>query len=103
MAAYGDDATLIKVAVFGIAMSIFCTLGIQIMLMEASGDYDYDDIQAYKNELIQFSGQTMINNSPWVLTHVYTPTGISSQGTNRPPSWMKEGMLISGWQGILQP
>ena len=73
MASYGDDATLMKVAVFGIAMSIFCTLGIQIMLVEASGDYDYDDIQAYKNELIQFSGQTMINNSPWVLTHVYTP------------------------------
>lgn len=73
MASYGDDATLMKVAVFGIAMSIFCTLGIQIMLVEASGDYDYDDIQAYKNDLIQFSGQTMINNSPWVLTHVYTP------------------------------
>lgn len=72
MASYGDDATLMKVAVFGIAMSIFCTLGIQLMLVE-TGDYDYDDIQAYKNDLIQFSGQGMVNNSPWVLTHVYTP------------------------------
>ena len=69
MASYGDDATLMKVAVFGIAMSIFCTLGIQLMLVEV-GDYDYDDIQAYKSDLIQFSGQGMVNNSPWVLTHV---------------------------------
>lgn len=73
MASYGDDATLMKVAIFGIAMSLICTLGIQIMFVEASSDYDYDDIQAYRNDLIAFSGESMINNSPWVLTHVYTP------------------------------
>ena len=72
MASYGDDATLMKIAVFGLAMSIICTMGIQIMFVE-TGDYDYDDIQAYKNELISFSGDTMVNNSPWVLVSVYTP------------------------------
>ena len=72
MASYGDDATLMKIAVFGLAMSIICTMGIQIMFVE-TGDYDYDDIQAYKNELISFSGETMVNNNPWVLQHVYTP------------------------------
>lgn len=73
MASYGDDATLMKVAIFGIAMSLICTLGIQIMFVEASSDYDYEDIQAYRNDLIMFSGESMINNSPWVLEHVYTP------------------------------
>lgn len=73
MASYGDDATLMKVAIFGIAMSLICTLGIQIMFVEASSDYDYEDIQAYRNDLIQFSGESMVNNSPWVLTGVYTP------------------------------
>ena len=72
MASYGDDATLMKIAVFGLAMSIICTMGIQIMFVE-TGDYDYDDIQAYKNELISFSGDSMVNNNPWVLQHVYTP------------------------------
>ena len=72
MASYGDDATLTKIAVFGIAMSIFCTLGIQIMFVE-TGDYDYDEINAYRNDLINFSGESMINDNPWVLTHVYTP------------------------------
>ena len=76
MASYGDDATLMKVAIFGLAMSIICTMGIQIMFVE-TGDYDYDDIQAYRNELISFSGETMINNNPWVLTHVYTPWNTS--------------------------
>lgn len=73
MASFGDDATLMKVAIFGIAMSLICTLGIQIMFVEATSDYDYEDIQAYRNDLIQFSGESMINNSPWVLTGVYTP------------------------------
>lgn len=73
MASYGDDATLMKVAIFGIAMSLICTLGIQIMFVEASSDYDYEDIQAYRDDLIQFSGESMINNSPWVLTGVFTP------------------------------
>lgn len=73
MASYGDDATLMQVAIFGIAMSLICTLGIQIMFVEASSDYDYEDIQAYRDDLIRFSGESMINNSPWVLTGVFTP------------------------------
>lgn len=73
MASTGDDATLIKVAVVALTISIFCTLGIQIMLVEASSDYDYDDIQAYRTDLISFSGDSMLNQTPWVLTHVYTP------------------------------
>ena len=72
MASYGDDATLMKVAVFAISISLICTLGISIMLVE-TGDYDYEDIQAYRNDLINFSGESMVNNSPWVLTHVFTP------------------------------
>lgn len=72
MASYGDDATLMKVAIFGITISLMCTLGISLMLVE-TGDYDYEDIQAYRNDLISFSGESMVNNSPWVLTHVYTP------------------------------
>ena len=87
MASYGDDATLMKIAVFGLAMSIICTMGIQIMFVE-TGDYDYDDIQAYKNELISFSGDTMINNSPWVLQHVYTPWNPSLPASNYDDGWL---------------
>lgn len=68
----GDDATLIKVAVFGICMSIFCSVGITL-LIHTDGDYDYDAITAYRSELIGFSGESMINQNPWVLTGCYTP------------------------------
>lgn len=72
MASYGDDATLMKVAIFGVTISLMCTLGISVLLVE-TGDYDYDDIQAYRNDLIAFSGESMVNDSPWVLTHAYGP------------------------------
>lgn len=71
--AASDDATLMKVAVFGLAMSIMCTALISIMFSGEGGDYDYTEIQGYKDDLISFSGETMINQSPWVLTHAYTP------------------------------
>lgn len=61
-----------KVAIFGITISLFCTLGVSLMLVE-TGDYDYDSIQAYRNDLIAFSGEGMVNQSPWILTEVYTP------------------------------
>lgn len=87
MASYGDDATLMKVAVFGLAMSIICTMGIQIMFVE-TGDYSYDDIQAYRNELINFSGESMVNNNPWVLVHAYTPWDPSSGEVHYDDGWL---------------
>lgn len=68
----GNDQTLIKIAVFGITMSLIATFGIAI-LIAPNADYSYDDITKYRSELVSFSGESMINQTPWVLTHVYTP------------------------------
>lgn len=73
MAAVGDDAVLVKIAVFGIVMSVMCTTLFAVLLIDNGGDYDYDEITAYRNDLISFSGQSMINETPWILSHVYTP------------------------------
>ena len=73
MAADSSDQVLMKVAVFGITVSLVCTLMIGILLSDSNGDYNYDEIQDYHNELISFSGQSMLNENPWVLTAVYTP------------------------------
>lgn len=72
MANEGNDQLLMRVAVVGITFSIICTLGLTLMF-NYSGDYDYDEISAYRGDLIAFSGESMINETPWVLTHVYTP------------------------------
>ena len=78
MATYGNDQILMKIAVLGITFSIVCTMGLALML-DYGGDYDYDTIKAYRQDLIDFSGESMINQTPWVLTHVYTPW-IASDG-----------------------
>lgn len=68
----GDDNTLLKVAVFGIAMSIVSTCLVALYI-GGSSDYDYDTIQGYRNDLTTFSGGMITDDTPWVLTDVYTP------------------------------
>ena len=72
MASFGDDSTLMKIAVFGLTMSIIATACIAV-LIAPSNEYSYDQINGYRNSLADFSGKSMINDTPWVLTKVYTP------------------------------
>lgn len=69
-----DDATLMKVAVFGITMSIMCTAMIAVVFAsDAQGDYDFETIQDYRDDLSSFTGESMLSKTPWVLSGVYTP------------------------------
>jgi len=72
MAEGGGERTLIKIAVFCIAVSIISTCMIALY-KQGSSDYDYDTINAYRSELIEFSGGQLVNDNPWVLSAVYTP------------------------------
>lgn len=70
----GDSQVLIRIAVFGIAMSVVCTAMVAVMFASnADGDYDFESIQEYRDELSRFTGESMLNKTPWVLTGVYTP------------------------------
>lgn len=68
----GDDNQLMKVAVFCIAFSILSTVLASMYIM-GSGDYDYDTMSAYRSDLTEFSGGALVNDTPWVLTGVFTP------------------------------
>lgn len=83
----GDDQLLVKLAVFGVTLSVFVTLLSGVFLID-NGDYSYDQISGYRQDLIGFSGESMISNSPWVLTSVYTPW-VPSMGT--------DGHIKDGW------
>lgn len=89
MANDGNDQILIKIAVFGITFSMLATMGIAV-LWNGGGDYNYDEIQGYRDDLISFSGESMINQSPWVLTHVYTPweQGMPVEGHMDSNGWL---------------
>lgn len=69
---FGSDSVLVKIAIFGIATSLIVT-AMCTMFLEGTGDYDYDTINNYRTDLVSFSGESMLNETPWVLTHVYTP------------------------------
>lgn len=85
-----DDSTLIQVAVFCITVSIVATAVTSLVLTDPNGDYDYNTIQDYRDDLITFSGESMINNSPWVLTDVYTPwqTNLGYDGHVDKDDWL---------------
>lgn len=89
MAAGGDDNTLIKIAVFGITFSIIATIGLTLMWNTNDG-YAYEDIASARSDLIDFSGQTMINHTPWKLVGVATPW-VSTDGVEGhldPDGWL---------------
>lgn len=70
----GNDQTLIRIAVFGITVSIVCTVMIAVVFAsDTNGDYDFDTIQEYREDLSRFTGESMLNQTPWVLSAVYTP------------------------------
>ena len=68
----GGERTLIKIAIFCIAMSVMTTCLVTVY-MQGSSDYDYDTINAYRSQLAEFSGGQLVNDNPWVLAGVYTP------------------------------
>lgn len=68
-----SEQVLMRVALFGIAVSVMSTCMISLLLVTDNGDYSFDEIQDYRNELSQFTGESMLNQTPWVLTDVLTP------------------------------
>lgn len=72
MAGGGDDSMLLKIALFGIVMSVMSTCLVSLFI-QGSSDYDYETIQNYRNDLTTYTGGMLTNDTPWVLTGVYTP------------------------------
>lgn len=72
MAEGGGERTLIKIAIFCIAMSMISTVLVTVYV-SGSSDYDYDTISMYRSQLADFSGGQLVNDNPWVLSACYTP------------------------------
>lgn len=72
MGDFGGEGTLMKVAIFCIAVSVISTC-MFTFYAAGSSDYGYDAIKEYKSELVEFSGGQLTNDTPWVLSKVFTP------------------------------
>lgn len=97
MAEDSGEKTLIKIAIFCIAMSIMTTCLVSLYV-SGSSDYDYDTINAYKSELTTFSGGQLTNDNPWVLDGVYTPFVPSAVAAEDIPDHIeRDGGSNIGW------
>ena len=97
MAEDSSDKTLVKIAIFCITMSIMTTC-LAAMYFGNTGDYDYDTINAYRTELVEFSGGQLVNDNPWVLTGVYTPFVPGSVADADIPDHIeRDGNQSNGW------
>lgn len=73
MAFASSEQVLIRIAVFGVVMSVMATGMISLLLSDAASDYSFDEIQSYREDLSSFTGESMLNSTPWVLSAAYTP------------------------------
>lgn len=99
-----NDQMLVKIAVFGLTMSLICTAMISVLFVDAGGDYDYDTINSYRSDLVSFSGESMLNQTPWILTAVYTPwtsTDLPISSHLDSDGWLY-GTSVSGYSYIGQ-
>lgn len=93
----GSEKTLIKIAIFCICMSVMSTC-LVTMYVAGSSDYDYDAINGYKAELAEFSGGQLVNDTPWVLSGVFTPfTPGSIPDSEIPDHIERDGNHGIGW------
>ena len=75
MANVGTDAVIVRLAVYCIVASMLSGLlvGLLVPGSDAGTGYDADEISEYQTELGRFTGDSLTTDTPWVLTHVYTP------------------------------
>ncbi len=97
MAEFSGEATLIKIAIFCIAVSVLSTC-LFTMYDQGSGDYDYETIKAYRQQLSSFSGGQLVNDNPWILNGVYTPfTPGTIPDEDIPDHIERDGGRTTGW------
>lgn len=68
----GDASTIIGIAVLCTVISLVMTIGVGALL-PSTGDYNFDEITNERMEIANFTGESIVNQTPWALQGVYTP------------------------------
>lgn len=66
------DGLIFTIAITCTVISLVVTFLVGGLLPTAV-DYDWDEVNNAREELSNFTGESMISNTPWKLTGVYTP------------------------------
>lgn len=82
------DGLIFGIAIFCTVFSIMATILTGVLLPGAGPNYSYDEIQAERESVMYFTGDTITNSTPWKLTQVYTPYELGSEYTTDPDGFL---------------
>lgn len=69
----GDDSTQIRVIVFSVVVALVISMMVPILAPTHDTGVDADTLAAERLAVQGFTGESMVNQTPWRLTGVYTP------------------------------
>lgn len=74
----GEDTLQVRIAVFAIVLSLVVTMLVPILApqYDSNTGYGWEQIYIEKMNLEGYTGESMTNMTPWVLSGVYTPWSI---------------------------
>ena len=93
----GDDRLQVGMAIFAIVMSLTVSMLVPIVAPAYDLDtgYSYAEIYTEKANLEAFTGESMMNNTPWRLTAVYTPWNVGDTVNIDPETGWLYGQSIN--------
>ena len=84
----GDDRLQIQLATFGIVISIMVSAMLPILVPTNVTGYSLDEIYRERASLEIYTGESMINQAPYVLQHVYTPYTVGEPYNLTEEGWL---------------
>lgn len=84
----GDDRLQVALAVWGIVISIVITALMPVLVPVSTTGYDIDDIYEERASLEMYTGESMINQSPFVLVHAYRPYTYGGEYHTTKEGWL---------------
>jgi hypothetical protein len=83
----GEDSFIVRLAIFCTVITLVSTMAVNIFLPSYDA-YSFEDVATHREGLYEFTGETMTNQSPWLLTGVFTPYVIGDEYGTTPEGWV---------------
>lgn len=97
LSASGDDSLQMKMFVWGFVLSIAISVLLPVMYPAApSTGYTIEEIYAEREALEAYTGESMVNQAPFVLAHVYTPYVAGDEYKTTADGWLYGDELTDG-------
>lgn len=92
----GDDRLQVGLAIWGVVISIVISAMLPVLLPVSATGYDLEDIYAERASLEMYTGESMINQAPYMLQHVYTPYTVGGEYHLTEEGWLYGSELVDG-------